>query len=75
MYNNVHATGGPTVRGYIPLLAEQRVLGFCYIVGTYHDKTFCLLWNRVTLQYFSSYNLDFHSRARVLLTQAAFRVR
>jgi len=31
----------------IPLPAEQRVLGFRYIMGTYHDRTFCLLWTRV----------------------------
>ena len=30
----------------IPLLAEQRVLGFRYIVGTTDDRTFCHLWSR-----------------------------
>jgi len=41
---------------YIPLLAEQRVLGECYIVGTTDDRTFCLLWIRVIrLPYLATY--------------------
>jgi len=42
--------------GRIPLLAEQRVLGECYIVGTTDDRTFCLLWIRVIrLPYLATY--------------------
>ena len=40
----------------VPLLAEQRVLGECYIVGRTDDRTFCLLWIRVIrLPYLATY--------------------
>jgi len=62
----------------IPLLEEQRVLGGPYIVGTTDDRTFFLLWTRVIrLPYLATYepsNPMCMRRARVLPTQAAFRV-